>query len=366
MQPDHARIALLARLVLATALVFLSASAAQAQEAKDADAAGSIPRMPNGRPDLSGNYDIATLTPFTRSPAFADQKVLSSEQAQQIEQSTAAAMAFADQDSDPNREAPPPGGDGSPGAAGKVGGYNAFWVDPGSSMFKIDGQYRTSVIVDPPNGQLPELSEAGKARRAAIRPYTFENTGTAWWLDQESGPYDNPETLPLIERCIYLTVTTVPMRSVLYNNLKTIRQTDDHVMILVEWMHWARIIRLNSEHPPDDIRSLGGDSIGWWEGDTLVVETTNFLDTPNEPREGLRITERFTRKNQNELLYEFTVNDPDYVAPYSGQQMWPQTEDKLYEYACHEGNYAMGGILRGARLLEKEEFERRAREESRD
>ncbi len=325
-----------------------------------------VPRTPSGRPDLSGNYDIATLTPFTRAAGLGDQQELTDEQAQAIERSAAAAMAFADRDSDPNREAPPPGGDGSAGAAGKVGGYNSFWVDPGNSMFKIGDKYRTSVLTDPPNGQMPALSSAGKARLAKIRPYTFENTGNAWWLDLESGPYDNPETLPLIERCIYLTVTTVPMRSVLYNNLKTIVQTDNHVMILVEWMHWARVIRLNSEHPPSDIRSLGGDSIGHWEGDTLVVDTTNFLETPNQAREGLHIVERFTRKNQNELLYEFTVNDTNYAAPYSGAQMWPLTDDRLYEYACHEGNYAMGGILRGARLLEREELQRRAQEATQD
>jgi hypothetical protein len=155
-------------------------------------------------------------------------------------------------------------------------------------------------------------------------------------------------------------VASVPAQPVLYNNLKTIVQTDTHVVILVEWMHWARIIRLDAEHHPPEIRSLGGDSIGRWEGETLVVDTTNFLATPTMPREGLHVVERFTRLDQSTVLYQFTVNDPDYAAPYGGEFPWHQTTDKLYEYACHEGNYALGNILRGARLMEKEALVKRA------
>jgi hypothetical protein len=152
---------------------------------------------------------------------------------------------------------------------------------------------------------------------------------------------------------LYLSVASLPARPILYNNLKTIIQTDTHVMILVEWMHDARIIRLDSEHAPAEMRSVSGDSIGWWEGDTLVVETTNFMTANKEPQD-TRIVERFSRLSKDALNYDFTVYDPDYSAPYSGRFPWPQTEDKLYEYACAEGNYAMGNILRGARLLEKE------------
>jgi hypothetical protein len=124
-------------------------------------------------------------------------------------------------------------------------------------------------------------------------------------------------------------------------------------MIHVEWMHDARIIRLNSQHAPDAVRSLSGDSIGHWQGDTLVVETTNFLSAPNVASD-LVVVERFSRINETALNYHFTVYDPNYEAPYSGEFPWPQTDGKLYEYACHEGNYAMGNILRGARLLESE------------
>jgi len=139
--------------------------------------------------------------------------------------------------------------------------------------------------------------------------------------------------------------------------LKTIVQTDTHVAILVEWMHWTRIIRLNAEHHPPEVRSLSGDSIGRWEGDTLVVDTTNFIDLPGPARESLHVVERFTPKGEDGLLYQFTVNDSDYTAPYSGEYIWPKTPDRLFEYACHEGNYALGNILRGARLLEREALE---------
>ena len=153
----------------------------------------------------------------------------------------------------------------------------------------------------------------------------------------------------------------MPVRPSAYNNLKTITQTDTHVAIHVEWMHWTRIVRLDSEHPPPEYRSFGGDSIGWWEEDTLVVETTNFLRAPHVAHDGLRVVERFSRIDADTLFYEFTVEDSDYTAPYTGSLPWPRTDERLYEYACHEGNYSMGNMLRGARLLEQE-----AREEGRE
>ena len=205
----------------------------------------------------------------------------------------AAADAAANATSDPGREAPPPGGDGSAGAAGAVGGYNFFWLDFGNQAYPIDGQYRTSVLTDPPNGRMPELTEAGKARRATVNPYLYRNTGDAWWIEAGDDPYDGPETLTPGDRCIYTSVATTPVRSLPYNNLKTITQTQDHVVILVEWMHWAKVVRLDAEHAPPEYRSMGGDSIGWWEGDTLVVETTNFLDSQSDPRDGLKVIERF-------------------------------------------------------------------------
>ena len=340
-------IALPASVVLACLGLAMASLPAFAAEA-------DIPRTASGKPDLSGTYDLASLTPMQRAPKHGDKLFLTREEAEQIEKQAAAFRELTSRDSDPERGAPPAGGDGSPGPAGDVGGYNFFWIDNGTDVFSIDGKFRTSVLTDPPNGRYPELSEAGKERRKDLHPYAYKNTGDAWWIASGDDPYDGPETLSLLDRCLYLSVASIPARPTAYNNLKTIVQTDTHVVILVEWMHWARIIRLDSEHPPEHIRSLGGDSIGWWEGDTLVVDTANFLANTNVPREGLHIVERFSRLDAGNLLYQFTVEDTDYEASYSGELPWPETDDQLYEYACHEGNYAMGNILRGARILEKE------------
>ena len=146
------------------------------------------------------------------------------------------------------------------------------------------------------------------------------------------------------------------MLPVLYNNLKRIVQTPDHVMILVEMVHDARIIRLNSEHAPESVRRWLGDSIGWWEGDTLVVDTTNFTDNPAiRASRDLHVVERFERIDEDTLRYRFTVEDPNvWTGSWSGEYPWPASENRVYEYACHEGNYAMEGILKGARLLEAE------------
>ena len=305
-----------------------------------------FPRTASGKPDFSGSYDIATLTPYAREAKHGDKVHLDPVDAAAVEAGAAKTVNADLQPSDPDRGPPEKGAD--------VGAYNFYWLDPGTTMFKIDGQYRKSIIVDPPNGRLPEVSAAGKTRCATLKQKGwFKNDGTAWWLATGQKPYDDPETQPLVDRCLYLDVVTVPMRPIVYNNLKVIVQTEDHVLILVEWMHWARVVRLNSEHLPADMRSLSGDSIGWWEDDTLVVDTTNFLSEPGLPRDGFRVVERFSPLDADRLLYRFTVHDSDYVTPYTGEYPWPKTDTSLYEYACHEGNYAMGNTLRGARHLEK-------------
>ncbi len=315
---------------------------------------GDLPRTASGRPDLSGTYDIANLTPFQRDPKYGDQKIMPEADAEAIARQMAGFGELLSQASDPERSAPPAGGDGSTGPSGQVGGYNFFWIDMGTKIYPIDGEYRTSVLYDPPNGRLPPLSESGKKRRAEHHPYSYENTGGAWWLETGDDPYDGPESLSLSDRCLYVGIATVPAISVPYNNLKRIIQTDTHVMILIEWMNWTRAIRLEGDHGSEEMRSLSGDSIGRWEGDTLVVETTNFRSLPGPERDHLHVTERFTPMGPGALLYQFTVDDSDYTSPYSGEYLWPRTPDRLYEYACHEGNYAMGNILRGARLLESE------------
>ena len=311
-------------------------------------------------PDLSGTYDLATITPLQRPKGFGDTLYLTTEAADKMATKVAAVKQAGSQDSDPDRNAPPAGGDGSKGAAGNVGGYNTFWVDNGDAAFKIDGKYRTSIITEPGNGRIPAMTPDGKRRAAARSAMYRENTGEAWWLESTgAGPYDGPETRTLSDRCLLGFGSTggPPMLPVLYNNLKRIVQTPDHVMILVEMVHDARIIRLNAEHAPASVRKWLGDSIGWWEGDTLVVDTTNFRDR-SALRLGTRdlhVIERFTRQPDASLLYQFTVDDANtWTEPWSGEYPWPVTEDRVYEYACHEANYAMEGMLKGARILEAE------------
>ncbi len=321
-----------------------------------ASAQGDIPRTASGRPDLSGTYDIATRTPLMRDPKYGEDPWMSTDDAHRIAASTEAAKVEADIPSEPDRKAPPVGGDGH---RSNIGGHNPFWFDFGTTAFQVDGRYRNSIVTDPPDGRLPPKTERGRALTPRSLGAYNHNPGGAWWLDSGEKLYDDPESQTLGTRCLYAGGATVPARPSAYNNLKTIRQTDTHVAIHVEWMHWTRIVRLDSENAPPEVRSFAGDSIGWWEGDTLVVETTNFLRAANVAHDGLRVVERFSRLDADTLFYEFTVEDSDYTAPYTGSLPWPRTDKRLYEYACHEGNYAMGNMLRGARLLEKEWREER-------
>ncbi|MFK7914780.1 MAG: hypothetical protein AB8B93_12765 [Pseudomonadales bacterium] len=315
------------------------------------------------RPDLSGTYDTATITPLQRPEKYGDKLVLSAAEAKAIDAAEAARRAEANADSDPNRQAPPEGGDGNERlGAGSVGGYNLFWVDPGEETTAVDGEYRTSVITSPANGRIPDMTPGGLKRLLARRALYRPNTGTAWWLDVDDiphGPYDGPETLALSERCILGFGSTAgpPMLSVLYNNHKRIVQADDHVLIQVEMIHEARIVRMNAAHRPATFRTWLGDSVGRWEGDTLVVDTTNFTDRPAlyGADQNLHIVERFSRVDDDTLLYQFTVADPTiWQEPWSGEYTWKATDEKVYEYACHEGNYSMENVLKGARLLEQE------------
>ncbi len=322
-----------------------------------------IPRTSDGKPDLSGTYNIATITPVERPVEFGTTLTLSRELARQNEAGIAAFKAAGLQKSDSEREAPPAGGDGSAGPSGNVGGYNFFWIDAGDTAIKINGEYRTSIITDPPNGRYPEMTPAGGKKLAKFfGDVLHENKGDAWWLNQiEPGPYDDPERLTLSDRCLLGFGSTggPPMLPTGYNNLKRIVQTPDYVVILIEMVHDARVIRLNSEHQDPSIRRWLGDSIGWWEGDTLVVDTINFPDQPSlyGASRDLHVVEKFKRTDENTLLYSFTVDDPtSWSAPWSGEYPWPQSDTPVYEYACHEGNYAMEGILKGARILENEKM----------
>ena len=347
------------RFLLLTLAVLLAAPVA-------ATAQDEIPRQADGRPELSGVYDAATLTPLVRPREFGDRLTLTDEEAAAIARRKAEIYEADFKPSDPNREAPPVGGAPifDPGleiASGGSGGYNAFYMDPGDNVIRIDGKWRTSIMTDPPNGQYPEMTPGGMKRAAAqFAAFGHKNTGTAWWLEEHedgSGPYDNPEQRPLAERCLlgFSSTGGPPMLPALYNNHKRIVQTGNHVMILIEMVHDARIVRIGGEHAPADERRWLGDSIGWWEGDTLVVDTTNFGDdlALGAATKDLHVTERFQRLPNGDLLYGFTVEDPNvWETSWSGEYVWRSTPNKVFEYACHEGNYALGNVMRGARLLE--------------
>lgn len=323
-------------------------------------AVAEIPRTADGKPDFSGVYDTGTLTPLNRPEVFGDNQFMTREQADQLREQALGRFSFADRESDPNRGAPKKGGDGNNTAgAGNVGGYNAFWIDPGNDTFEIDGKFRTSIIYDPPNGRQPARTPASlKGLAKAYASFGHDNDGTASWLAYPGpGPFDGPESLAPSERCLISFSATAPSLPSLYNNFKRVLQTPDNVMILQEMVHDARVVRMNSEHGPATNRKWLGDSIGYWDGDTLVVETKNFKAVSGLPGadENLHVTERFDLLEDGNIVYNFTVDDPTaWVAPWSGEYLWKRSTDKVYEYACHEGNYAMGNVLRGARLLESE------------
>jgi hypothetical protein len=337
------------RAVLAVVVALLLLTPAHAGQA-------SLLRLPDGHPDLQGTYDIASMTPLERAPGSP--LVMTKEEAARFEKERADRVRRLALPSNGDRTAPPAGGDGSVGAAGNVGGYNNFWVDNGTEYYTIDGQKRMSVIVDPPDGRVPALTPEARQRAAArlTRPTSDAQENDPGF----EGPtaYDDMERRPLGERCLlgFGSTSGPPSLPVLYNNLHQIVQTKDTVLILNEMVHDARVVRMNAQHLPPAIRKWMGDSVGRWEGDTLVVDTTNFTDKTRfrGSSEQLHVVERFSRIDATTLRYRFTIEEPStWERPWSGEEAWPATKDLLYEYGCHEGNYALGNILRGARLREK-------------
>jgi hypothetical protein len=331
---------------------------AAAPTAKPSAAAAKF-RTPDGYPDLQGLYNTATLTPLERPDP--NKLVMTDAEAQAIEREEAARRERAARPSDGGRDAPPVGGDGSTGAAGNVGGYNNFWIDRGDSTIVVDGQRRTSIVVDPPNGRVPPIKPEAIKRNMGPRAATPTSDAPENFQTTQRGGYDNIEQRPLGERCIlgFGSTSGPPALPVLYNNFKQIVQTKDHVMILVEMNHDARVIPLNKPHAPSDIRKWLGDSVARYEGDQLVIETTNFNNKTRfrGATENMKVTERFWRVDENTIMYRFTVEDPaTWAQPWTGEYPWVKAEadDRLYEYACHEGNYAMTGIMKGERLLEAE------------
>jgi hypothetical protein len=338
------------RLVLAALVACSTASLAGAQSRP------TYSRTPDGHPDLQGTYDIATMTPLEREAGTP--LVMTKEEAARLERVRAERVQRLAQPSNGDRNAPPVGGDGSTGAAGNVGGYNNFWVDNGTEYFSIDGQKRMSIIVDPPDGRVPALTPQGRQRAARVARPTSDASENDPGFEGPTA-YDDPERRPLGERCLlgFGSTSGPPSLPVLYNNFHQIVQTPTTIVILNEMVHDARVVRMNAEHLPATVRRWMGDSVGRWDGDTLVIDTTNFTDKTRfrGSSENLHVVERLSRIDAQTLRYRFTVEDAQtWTQPWSGEAVWPLTGERLFEYACHEANYSLGNILRGARLREAE------------
>tara|TARA_Y100000588_G_C14266112_1_gene929946 strand:- start:1944 stop:2954 length:1011 start_codon:yes stop_codon:yes gene_type:complete len=298
-------------------------------------------RKSNVQNDLQGVWDFRTITPLERPEELKHKEILSDEDEAELVQ-----RALERQIDRP----PPPGG---------VGGYNQFWMDRGTNV--VDDR-RTSLIVDPSDGKIPELTENSIRQKGSLdsdmpseRPVRYRAGGMG---------ADGPEDRGLAERCILGFNAGPPMAPGGYNNNMQLFQTDDYVVILNEMVHHARIVPLdNRPHLPSKIKQWMGNSRGRWEHDTLVVETTNFtgktasfapnITTAFGTGQTLHLTERFKRLNQDTLLYEYTVSDPStFTQSFTVAVPMKRGLAPLFEYACHEGNYAMFDILAGARVEE--------------
>lgn len=297
------------------------------------------PRAFGETPDLQGTWTNNTITPLTR-PADFQSLIISAEDARRLEIAVAEVNEQQDQPSDPERDAP------TKGRIDLQDSYNNFWFDDGTRVARYNGEYRSSLIVDPADGQVPAYTEQAQQRMAMARE-----------ARSKVGQFDGPELRPLAERCLlsFGSSSGPPMLPILYNNHYQIVQSPGYVMILVEMVHDARIIRINDDPLPDVMHPWLGDSVGHWEGDTLVVETGNI--NPNQryrnSSDEFRVTERFTRAADDRINYSFTIHDPaTFVHDWSAEIPMLLTEERLYEYACHEGNYALSGVLAGARLEE--------------
>ena len=314
------------------------------------------PRLADGKPDLQGVWDFRTLTPLQRPEDRAEQAQLSAEEAAEIEAAAVQRAIEADRPSEIRTEPLPVGGN--------VGGYNNFWFDRGAGV--VDDR-RTSLIVDPPDGRVPAAQPDAKQQATANddtalpdRPVRFRVGGVGT---------HGPEDRGLAERCLLGFNTGPPIVPGGYNQNMQLFQTPDHVVILNEMVHDARIVPLDGREPlPDDMRQWMGSSRGHWEGDTLVVETTHFTDQTASFAPSVRsavgsgttlhLTERFQRVDEDTLLYEFTVDDQtSFTRPFTAAIPMQRGAAPLFEYACHEGNYGMLNLLTGARAQEREASE---------
>ena len=330
---DHVRVpAVLVSVLVTTLLGGVASVAAQTPARSGTGKAWTVPRTSDGHPDLQGIWTNATLTPLERPSNLRDRPFLTEAEAATLEKQAAGLRATADERR----------------ASGDVGSYNQFWFDSGSTVMPTR---QTSLVVDPPDGRVPVRPEAEARRDEYLRRST-----------------EAPEFMSMWDRCISRGVPgwIIPAG---YNNAYQILQTRGYVVIYAEMIHDARIIPLDGRPPlPESMRLLEGDSRGRWEGDTLVVETTNFSDRnwiATSAASGrikgipqttaLRIVERFTRVAPDRIDYEARIEDPAvFTRPWT--LAFPLVKDdeyRIYEYACHEGNRAIEGVLRGARYRER-------------
>jgi hypothetical protein len=297
----------------------------------------TAPRTPDGHPDLQGVWTNATITPMERSSKMQGKATLTDAEAAAYEKSDAEELNKQDGQSDGPLIA-------AAGSSG-TGGYNVLFVDRGSELARVDGVKRTALIVDPPDGKVPPITPEARERNSAMMRSFFR--------------YDDIKDRPLSERCLigFGSTSGPPMMPVLYNNNYQIVQTPDAVMIVVEMVHDVRIVRMNGTHAPPNVRQWLGDSIGHWEGDTLVVDTTNFNDQTRfrGSSEKLHVVERFKRVDANTILYRVTIDDPTtFTKIWTMEYPFVATKGPVYEYACHEGNYAAFDIMGGARKADAE------------
>jgi len=291
--------------------------------------AQSPQRAADGHPDLQGTWNFSSLTPLERPAQFAGKPVLTDAEAADFERQTLDRI-----DADRRRDT---------AEADVAQAYNNAWYDRGT---KVVGTKRSSLIIDPPDGRIPPLTASGQAVAAARAQ-----------VRSGRGPADGPEDRSLAERCLLFNAGP-PLLPGPYNNNLQIIQTRDYVVIANEMIHDVRIVPLDGRpHLPAAIRRWQGDPRGRWDGDTLIVETTNFSDRTNVRGSDthLRLVERFKRIDSKTLDYEFTIDDPSvFSRPWTVSLPMTASDGRIYEYACHEGNYAMTGILRGARVQEKQ------------
>ena len=313
-----------------TMLAPAAASGQTRRTGSNAASTKSVPRTPDGHPDLQGIWNNSTLTSLERSAEFQGKATVTE----------AEAAAYEKQNLDQNNRDRRDGG-----AEADVGrAYNELFFDRGSQLARIGGTVRTSMIVDPPDGKIPALTAEAQKRMQALRAYARLH------------PADTARDRSLAERCVYWATAGPPMLPGPYNNLYQIYQTPNYVMIQSEMIHEQRIIPLDGRpHLPPVVRKWLGDSVGHWEGDTLVVDTTNFTDKTRfrGSSENLHVVEHFTRTGPGTIDYRFTIDDPStFTRPWTAELPFNAAKGPIYEYACHEGNYALMDILKGARAEE--------------